>query len=59
MVGDSQADAEAARRAGFMLALVPYGYHGGEGVMRFEPDLLLETLEHLPGHLLSMSKGSP
>lgn len=59
MVGDSQADAEAARRAGFMLACVPYGYHGGEGVLRFEPDLLLETLEDLPGQVLSLSIGSP
>ncbi len=49
MVGDSPADAQAARRAGFMLACVPYGYHGGKGVAVLSPDLILESLAELPG----------
>ncbi|MGI9212457.1 MAG: phosphoglycolate phosphatase [Methylococcaceae bacterium] len=49
MVGDSAADAQAARRAGFMLACVPYGYHGGKGVEVLLPDLILESLAKLPG----------
>jgi phosphoglycolate phosphatase len=48
MVGDSAADAQAARRAGFMLACVPYGYHGGKGVDVLLPDLVLESLAELP-----------
>ena len=49
MVGDSPADAGAARNAGFMLACVPYGYHGGQGVAILEPDVILESLAELPG----------
>ncbi len=48
MVGDSPADAEAARRAGFMLACVPYGYHGGQGVAVLEPDVIIDSLAELP-----------
>lgn len=51
MVGDSPADAEAARNAGFMLALVPYGYHGGKGVEALQPDLILESLAGLPARV--------
>ena len=51
MVGDSPADAEAARNAGFMLALVPYGYHGGKGVEALKPDLILESLAELPARV--------
>ena len=40
MVGDSSADAKAARAAGMMLLMVPYGYHGGESVESFMPDLV-------------------
>jgi phosphoglycolate phosphatase len=48
MVGDSPADAESARRAGFMLACVPYGYHGGKGVAVLKPDVIIESLAELP-----------
>lgn len=51
MVGDSPADSEAARNAGFMLALVPYGYHGGQGVEALQPDLILGTLAELPAQV--------
>jgi len=51
MVGDSAADAQAARRAGFMLACVPYGYHGGKGVEALLPDLILDSLAELPGRV--------
>jgi phosphoglycolate phosphatase len=49
MVGDSAADAGAARNAGFMLACVSYGYHGGKGVRVLEPDVILDSLDELPG----------
>lgn len=48
MVGDSSADAKAARAAGMMLVMVPYGYHGGEAVESFLPDLVLSDLNELP-----------
>lgn len=48
MVGDSSADAKAARAAGMMLVMVPYGYHGGDTVESFLPDLLLKGLDELP-----------
>lgn len=51
MVGDSANDAEAARRAGFMLVCVPYGYHGGAGVEVLEPDAVVESFMELPGLL--------
>ncbi|MEY4683685.1 MAG: hypothetical protein RLZ25_144 [Pseudomonadota bacterium] len=48
MVGDSSADAKAARAAGMMLVMVPYGYHGEDTVESFLPDLLLSDLNELP-----------
>lgn len=48
MVGDSANDAQAARRAGFMLVCVPYGYHGGKGVAVLEPDAIVASLAQLP-----------
>lgn len=48
MVGDSVADAKAARAAGMMLAMVPYGYHGGNGVEVLLPDLIVDSLDELP-----------
>ena len=48
MVGDSSADAKAARAAGMMLVMVPYGYHGGDSVESFLPDLVLSDLNELP-----------
>ncbi len=49
MVGDSANDAEAARRAGFMLALVPYGYHGGTDLAALRPDVVIDSVAGLPG----------
>ena len=49
MVGDSANDAEAAHRAGFRLALVPYGYHGGVEIGALEPDVVVESIAELPG----------
>lgn len=51
MVGDSANDALAARRAGFMLVCVPFGYHGGAGVERLEPDAIMASFSELPGLL--------
>ena len=55
MVGDSVADAKAARAAGMMLAMVPYGYHGGDGVESLLPDLIVEHLDELPRWIESAS----
>ena len=54
MVGDSPADAESARRAGFMLACVSYGYHGDQGVGVLNPDLILDSLAALPALLAAI-----
>ena len=51
MVGDSSADAKAAKAAGMMLAMVSYGYHGDTPVETFEPDLLIDSLEMLPRYV--------
>jgi phosphoglycolate phosphatase len=48
MVGDSVADAEAARTAGFMLALVPYGYHGEAPVATLGADVVVQSLMEIP-----------
>jgi phosphoglycolate phosphatase len=47
MVGDSANDARAARNAGFMLVCVPYGYHGGAGVEKLEPDAIVGSIAEL------------
>jgi phosphoglycolate phosphatase len=51
MVGDSANDAKAARRAGFMLVCVAYGYHGDGGVEALQPDAIIEKLTELPALL--------
>lgn len=48
MVGDSAADAEAARRAGVRLILVDFGYCDG-AVAALEPDVLISHFNELPG----------
>ena len=48
MVGDSIADAEAARNAGFMLVLVPYGYHGEADVNSLGADAVVKSLIEIP-----------
>lgn len=48
MVGDSIADAEAARNAGFMLVLVPYGYHGEVTVESLGADAVVQSLIEIP-----------
>jgi phosphoglycolate phosphatase len=65
MVGDSVNDAVAARRAGFMLVCVPYGYHGGAGVEVLKPDAIVNSLVEIPylfrqgGAKSSEAKSSP
>ena len=56
MVGDSQNDAIAARAAGCLVALLPYGYNHGEPVADSPHDLLLDSLADLPA-VLSCSPG--
>jgi phosphoglycolate phosphatase len=56
-VGDSAQDIEMARRAGVRSIGIP-GPFPTEHVLRAaRPDLLLDSLKDLPGHLTSMPKG--
>ncbi len=48
MVGDSVNDVTAARRAGFQVVCVPYGYNHGNDICDAEPDAVIETLAALP-----------
>lgn len=59
MVGDSPADAKAARNAGFRLALVPYGYHGDGRVEALEPDIVINSLTELPDWLSRADQPMP
>jgi phosphoglycolate phosphatase len=44
MIGDSDNDAVAARRAGCRVLLVPYGYHQGDDVRRLGADGIVDSL---------------
>ncbi|MGL4410449.1 MAG: phosphoglycolate phosphatase, partial [Zoogloea sp.] len=46
-VGDSAHDAECARAAGCAVALLPYGYHGGQGVRGLDCDAIFDSLVDL------------
>lgn len=48
MVGDSLNDAQAARAAGCLVALVTYGYHHGQVPTAADADVLLGSLTDLP-----------
>ena len=50
-VGDSRADAEAARAAGARMIRVPWGYPGGPEAFADHPDLPVLTLEALADQL--------
>ena len=51
MVGDSAHDVEAARRAGFQVACVPYGYNHGNDIREARPDLMIDSLSDLARRL--------
>jgi phosphoglycolate phosphatase len=53
MVGDSEADATAASRAGMPVYLVRYGYSGAAGLAALRCDGLIDALTELPGLLCS------
>ncbi|HWD66523.1 MAG TPA: HAD hydrolase-like protein [Caulobacteraceae bacterium] len=53
MVGDSRADADAARAAGVPLVLVDFGYCD-EAVAALEPDLTISHFKELPGAVVSL-----
>jgi phosphoglycolate phosphatase len=57
LVGDSAIDVQTARNAGTWAAGVTYGLDP-EGVRANPPDLLLDNLLELPGHLDSRPAGS-
>jgi phosphoglycolate phosphatase len=55
MVGDSDVDVQTARNAGTWACGVTYGL-GSAKLPASEPDLLLDTLEQLPGYLEAASQ---
>lgn len=50
LVGDSDIDVQTARNAGSWVCGVTYGF-GSAGMVRFPPDLLLDSLTELPAYL--------
>ncbi len=55
MVGDSVNDVIAARRAGFGVVCLPYGYNHGNDIRDANPDAVINTLDELPGLLASLA----
>jgi phosphoglycolate phosphatase len=51
LVGDSANDVQAARAAGMPVICVPYGYNHGHDIRESHPDLVVESLAHVPRHL--------
>jgi phosphoglycolate phosphatase len=47
MVGDSMHDVQAARRAGFQVVCVPYGYNHGQDIREARPDAVVDSLAQL------------
>jgi phosphoglycolate phosphatase len=58
MVGDSEADAIAANRAGMPVYLVRYGYHGAAGLAALRCDGLIDSMTELPALLSSVERGA-
>ena len=51
-VGDSRTDVEAARNAGVVAWVVPYGYYGGEPIVSALPDRTFAELGEVARHVL-------
>jgi phosphoglycolate phosphatase len=51
LVGDSSNDVTAARKAGFQVVCVPYGYNHGKDIRESQPDAVIDTLDELPALL--------
>jgi phosphoglycolate phosphatase len=58
MVGDSEADATAASRAGMPVYLVRYGYHGAAGLAPLRCDGLIDTITEMPALLVNLGYGA-
>jgi phosphoglycolate phosphatase len=58
MVGDSEADATAANRAGMPVYLVRYGYHGAAGLAALHCDGLIDAITEMPALLGSVAQGA-
>jgi phosphoglycolate phosphatase len=48
LIGDSPTDIEAARRAGFKIICVTYGYGAPSALREGEPDAVIDSLSELP-----------
>jgi len=51
MVGDSVNDIQAARRAGYPVVCLSYGYNHGHDIREGNPDAVIDTLAELPALL--------
>ena len=51
MIGDSINDIKAARAAGFKAVAVTYGYNHGQDIRDTNPDIVIDSLNELPGLL--------
>jgi len=47
MLGDSRSDVTAARRAGFHVFCMSYGYNHGEDIRAYHPDAVLDSMVEL------------
>jgi phosphoglycolate phosphatase len=57
MIGDSEVDVKTARNAGIFACGVSYGY-GLAGLRAHPPDLMVDRLQELPGHLDGSARNS-
>lgn len=56
LIGDSVNDVEAARRAGFRIVCVTYGYNHGDDIRSSNPDAVIDSLAELPELFTSRSR---
>tara|TARA_A100001011_G_scaffold381041_1_gene449069 strand:- start:438 stop:1112 length:675 start_codon:yes stop_codon:yes gene_type:complete len=51
MIGDSEVDVKAARKAGAPVFCVSYGYHGDSSLESFKPDVILSSTRDIFNHV--------
>ncbi|MBT4838756.1 MAG: phosphoglycolate phosphatase [Methylococcales bacterium] len=51
MLGDSVSDVKAARAANFSIACMSYGYNHGDNIEDANPDLVVDSMDEVIGHL--------
>lgn len=58
MIGDSISDVKAARAAGFQIVCMSYGYNHGEDIRKYEPDMVIDSMQELEGVLSPLAANS-